>query len=50
MLLALLALAFLLVLAPAWPPSRRWGYYPSGAMGAALLVALALLLLHRARI
>ena len=37
----------LLVLAPAWPYSRRWGYYPSGTLGAVVLVVIALVLLGR---
>jgi len=41
----------LLVLAlgaiPAWPHSRDWGYYPSSALAAALLILLALVLTGR---
>jgi hypothetical protein len=41
----------LLVLAlgaiPAWPYSRDWGYYPSSALAAALLILLALVLTGR---
>jgi len=29
---------------PAWPYSRGWGYYPSGGIGALLLVLILLLL------
>ncbi len=47
MLLILLLVVLLFVLAPAWPYSRRWGYYPSGTLGAVLLVVLALVLLGR---
>jgi len=44
-----IALALVLLGAlPAWPYSRRWGYYPSGIMGAALLVLVGLLLVGRA--
>ena len=32
---------------PAWPHSRRWGYYPSGGLGLVLLVLVILLLLGR---
>jgi hypothetical protein len=45
MLLILLLVVLLFVLAPAWPYSRRWGYYPSGTLGAVLLVVIALMLL-----
>jgi polyferredoxin len=45
MLLILLLVILLLVLTPAWPYSRSWGYYPSGTMGAALVVVIALVLL-----
>jgi hypothetical protein len=30
---------------PAWPHSRGWGYYPSGGLGAVLLIILLLYLL-----
>jgi len=45
MLLILLLVVLLFVLAPAWPYSRRWGYYPSGTLGVVLLVVFALVLL-----
>ena len=32
---------------PAWPYSREWGYFPSGLLGAALLVLLILALAGR---
>jgi hypothetical protein len=32
---------------PAWPHSRKWGYYPSGGLGLALLILLVLILLGR---
>jgi hypothetical protein len=45
----ILLLIILLVLAagsaPAWPYSRGWGYYPSGGLGAVLLILLILYLL-----
>ena len=47
MLLLILLVALLLALAPAWSYSRRWGYYPSGVLGAVLLVVVALVLLGR---
>jgi hypothetical protein len=46
MLLLLILLIILLIGAtPAWPYSRSWGYYPSGALGTILLIFLVLLLL-----
>jgi hypothetical protein len=50
MLLILLLVVLLIALAPAWPHSRRWGryrYYPSGTLGAVLLVVIVLVLLGR---
>jgi len=45
----ILLIIILLVLAvgsaPAWPYSRGWGYYPSGGLGAVLLILLILYLL-----
>lgn len=32
---------------PAWPHSRRWGYFPSGGLGLVLLIILVLLLVGR---
>jgi len=42
-----LLIVLLLALAPRWPYSRGWGYRPSGALGAILLVVVVLLLLGR---
>jgi hypothetical protein len=50
MLLILLLVVLLIALAPSWPHSRRWGryrYYPSGTLGAVLLVVIVLVLLGR---
>lgn len=46
-MLILLILLFVLLFAaaPAWPYSRGWGYYPSGALGTILLVVVVLMLL-----
>ena len=45
----ILLIIILLVLAvgsaPAWPYSRGWGYYPTGGLGAVLLILLILYLL-----
>ena len=43
-LTVVLVVAFLAVL-PRWSHSRQWGYYPTGGIGAALLVVIVLLLL-----
>jgi len=45
-LTVVLVMAFLAVL-PQWSHSRKWGYYPTGGIGAALLVVIVLLLLGR---
>ena len=44
-----LLLLFLLLLGtlPTWPHSRRWGYYPSGALGLVFAILVVLLLLGR---
>ncbi|RIL07426.1 MAG: DUF3309 domain-containing protein [Proteobacteria bacterium] len=44
----LILLVLLLVGAiPAWPYSRGWGYYPSGALGVVLLIVVVLALMGR---
>lgn len=46
MLLLLIILIILLFgLAPVWPYSRGWGYYPSGGLGAVLLIVIVLILI-----
>ena len=48
MLGTLLIIVLLLILIgalPAWPYSRRWGYYPSSGIGVILLIILILLLM-----
>ena len=50
MLFILLLVVLLLALAPAWPYSRRWGYYPSGTLGVVLVVVIALVLLGQLRL
>ena len=53
-MLGLLVLVFLIVLiagsVPAWPHSRRWGYYPSGGLGLLLVILLLLFFLGPIRI
>ena len=44
----IVVLVLLLIgLAPIWPYSRAWGYYPSGLLGVVLLVVILLLLIAR---
>ena len=50
MLLLLLLVILLLALAPAWPYSRGWGFYPSGTLGAVLLIVIALALFGQLRL
>jgi len=50
MLLILLLVVLLFAAAPAWPYSRRWGYFPSGTLGAVLVVVIALMLLGQFRL
>lgn len=46
--IVLIVLIVLLIGAvPTWPYSTGWGYYPSGALGIALIVVLILLLMGR---
>ena len=45
MLLVLLLVILVLAVAPAWPYSRGWGYYPSGGLGTVLLILVVLMLL-----
>jgi hypothetical protein len=45
MLLLILLVVLILAVAPAWPYSRGWGYYPSGGLGTILLIVLILMLL-----
>ncbi len=45
MLLLILLVILILAVAPAWPYSREWGYYPSGGLGTILLIVVILMLL-----
>jgi len=45
MLLLLILVVLILAAVPAWPYSRGWGYYPSGGLGAVLLILLILMML-----
>jgi hypothetical protein len=46
LILLIILIVLLLGAAPAWPYSRGWGYYPSGALGLLLVILLVLLLLN----
>lgn len=37
----------LVAVAPAWPYSKSWGYYPTGGLGAILAITIVLLFLNR---
>lgn len=45
MLLLIILIILLLGVAPAWPYSRGWGYYPSASLGTILLIVIILMLL-----
>jgi hypothetical protein len=45
MLFLILLIVLLLAAVPAWPYSRGWGYYPSGALGTILLILIVLMLI-----
>ncbi|HEU5303702.1 MAG TPA: DUF3309 domain-containing protein [Gemmatimonadales bacterium] len=42
--LIVLLILLLLGALPAWPHSRGWGYYPSGAFSVVLIIIIILLL------
>jgi len=44
-IILILLVVMLLGALPAWPYSRGWGYYPSGGLGAVLVILLILFLL-----
>ncbi len=50
MLLILLLVVLLLALAPRWPYSRNWGYYPSGGLGVVLAIVIVLMLMGQLRL
>jgi hypothetical protein len=45
-ILLIILILMLIGAVPAWPYSRRWGYYPSGGVGLILLIIVVLLLLR----
>jgi hypothetical protein len=47
-IILLIVLVLLLLGAlPTWPHSRNWGYYPSGGLGAVLVIVLVLVMIGR---
>jgi len=46
-ILVVLAVLMLLGAFPVWPPSRNWGYGPSGGLGLIVLIVMILLLTGR---
>ncbi len=47
LILLIVLVVLLLGALPAWPYSANWGYFPSGALGMALVIVLILALLGR---
>jgi Protein of unknown function (DUF3309) len=47
LILLIVLVLFLIGALPHWPYSARWGYYPSGGVGAILIILLVLVLLGR---
>jgi uncharacterized protein DUF3309 len=47
LILLIILIVLVLGVAPAWPYSRGWGYWPSGILGIILLVVIILLLTGR---
>jgi hypothetical protein len=45
LLLFIIVIILLIGALPTWPYSAGWGYYPSGGLGAVVVVLLVLLLL-----
>jgi hypothetical protein len=43
--LIVVLLLFVIGALPAWPYSRRWGYYPSGGVSLILLILIILILM-----
>ncbi len=46
-ILIVILILFLLGALPAWPHSRKWGYYPSGGLGMVVIIIIILILLGR---
>ena len=45
LLLIPLLVVILAGLVPAWPYNRKWGYYPTGGLGAILVIFVTLIVL-----
>jgi len=43
--LLLILIILIFVIAPVWPHSHEWGYYPSGGLGTILVIVIVLMLL-----
>lgn len=46
LIILILLVVLLIGVVPSWPHSRRWGYAPSGTLGAVLLIVLILAILR----
>ncbi|ALC14899.1 hypothetical protein DSOUD_0098 [Desulfuromonas soudanensis] len=46
-ILVVILILMLLGALPAWPHSRKWGYYPSSGLGLILVIFLILVLVGR---
>jgi hypothetical protein len=45
--LLVLLILMLIGAMPTWPHSKNWGYFPSGGLGALLVILVVLILLGR---
>lgn len=46
LILLIILVVLLIGVAPTWPHSRGWGYYPSGGLGLVIVIVLVLWFLH----
>jgi hypothetical protein len=46
-ILLIVIILLLIGAVPAWPHSRSWGYYPSGALSTVLLILVILMVMGR---
>ena len=47
LILLILVILLLIGVFPAWPYSRDWGYFPSGALGLILVIVIVAALMGR---
>jgi hypothetical protein len=47
MIFLIVVLLALIGAIPTWPHSRSWGYYPSGGLGALLVILIILVLMDK---